>query len=175
MQMLSPTLGDGVGEFGKTSPSHQVHIFYLEVARRPRRVFQQEVDARAVAVFHLAADRRVSRKLRDRARRDRFARQRIGMRGIDADELEAAAEIDLDELPAMHKLALEVGRLRQPHSRALRVQPDHRARIGAMHRDGLARWQDDVGEEALVALDEGGRNERGREAHAWSLHWFSYL
>src|SRR5262245_63100943 len=107
MQMLSPTLGDGVGEFGKTSPSHQVHIFYLEVARRPSRVFQQEVDAGAVAVPHLAANRGVSRKLRDRAGRDRFGGKRIGVRGIDADKLEAAAEIDLDELPALSQLAAQ--------------------------------------------------------------------
>src|SRR5215813_8564110 len=56
-----------------------------------------------------------------------------------------------------------------PHPRARRVEPDHRARIGAMHRDGLARRKCDVGEEALVAFDQRCGNERGREAHVSDL------
>src|SRR5262249_42571297 len=42
---------------------------------------------------------------------------------------------------------------------------DHRARIGAVDRHRLAGGEHDIGEEALVALDERGGDERGRKAH----------
>src|SRR5215475_16231089 len=106
--MLGTTLGDGVGEFGETGRAHQMDVLDLDIARRARRMFQQKINARTVAVLHLAANRGISRKLRDRARHDRFGGERVGMRGVDTDELGAAAKIDLDELPAMRKLALQV-------------------------------------------------------------------
>src|SRR5215831_965195 len=87
------------------------------------------------------------------------------MRGVDADELEAAAKIDLDQLPAMRELAIWIGRFRQPYPRARRVEPDHGARIGAMYGHCLTRQQHDIGEETLVAFHERCGDERGGEAH----------
>jgi hypothetical protein len=87
------------------------------------------------------------------------------MRGVDPDELGAAAEVDLDQLPAMDELALGIARPRQPYARACGGEADHRSRIGAVHGDRLARRERHVGEEALVAPDERGGNERGGKAH----------
>ena len=88
------------------------------------------------------------------------------MGGVDADELDAGAEIDLDQLPAVHELAGGIGGSGQPHSRPGCSEPDHGARIGTMHGDGLARGKHHVGEKALVAPDQRRRMERGRKAHA---------
>src|ERR1700687_4066655 len=49
------------------------------------------------------------------------------------------------------------------HTRARRIEADHRSRIGAVHRHGFARRQHDVGEEALVAFDQRRGQERSGE------------
>ena len=89
----------------------------------------------------------------------------FGWAVVDADELGAAAEIDLDQLPRVGELALRVVGLRQPHPRAGGGKPDHRAGIGDVRGDDRAVGQDDVGQEALVAAHEGGGNQRGGQAH----------
>src|SRR5262245_17511543 len=91
------------------------------------------------------------------------------MPGVDADKLGAGAEIYLDQLPAVGKLALGVFRLRQPDARARRIESGHGAWIGAVHRHGLTRGEHDIGEEALVALDQRCRDERGGGPHVSHL------
>ena len=89
-----------------------MYVLYFDIARRPRRRFEQEVDAGILSVLHFAPERSVATELGDRAGGDRLGGKRIGMGGIDAYELGAAAEIDLDELPAMGELALGICRCR---------------------------------------------------------------
>ena len=71
-EVLRPALGDRVGEFRECRAAHQVDVLDLDIARRPRRVFEQEIDARIPAVFHLAARAGVAREFCDRAGRDCF-------------------------------------------------------------------------------------------------------
>ncbi len=62
----------------------------------------------------------------------------------------------------MRQLALWVVGAAEPHGRAGNVEPQHRAGVGAERGDGLAAGQLDVGEEALVALEESAFGERGQ-------------
>ncbi len=131
---FAPRSGHCIGKFGQPRPAHQVDVLDLDVAGRPAGRFEQEIDPRVLAVLHLAPDRGVAGELRECGRpRSPRPRAHSGCAGVDADQLGAAAEIDLDQFPAMGELALRIVRLRQPHPRARRVEADHRARIGAMH------------------------------------------
>ena len=103
VEMLSPRSVLASGNSARPGPPHQVHVLDLDVAGRPAGAFQQEIDPRVPAVLHLAPDAVVAGKLGDRAGRERRADQRIGMRGVDADELRARAEIDLDQFPAVRR------------------------------------------------------------------------
>ena len=118
-EVLGAALGDGVGKFGEPRPSHHVHVLDLDIAGRTVGCFEQEIDPRGLAVFHLAARRRVAGKLRDAAGGDRLGGERIGMAGVDADKLRAAAEVDLDQFPAMGELAVRIRRT----SRATPARP----------------------------------------------------
>ena len=152
-EMLGAALGDRVGKFGKARPAHQVHVLDLDIAGRPAGRFEQEIDPRGLAVFHLAADGRVAGELRDAPGRDRLGGERIGMAGVDADELGAAAEDRPRSAPSYGRACGSGLADFDSHTRAPgALSPSHRARIGAMHRHRLARRQHDVGEEALVAL-----------------------
>ena len=94
------------------------------------------------------------------------ATSRLGCTGIDADERRAAAEVGLDHLPGVRVLARRAVALRQPHARARRREPEHGPGVGAGRGDGLAAVEDDVGEEALVALHEAPAL-RGARGIAW--------
>src|SRR6476646_7778400 len=122
--MLGAALRYRIGKLGEAGPPHQVDVLDLDIAARAVWRFEQEVDARVLAVLHLAADRGVTRKLGDFAGCDRLAGERIRMCRVDADKLRAAAEIDLDQLPAMAELTVRIVRPRQPHTRARRGKPD---------------------------------------------------
>jgi hypothetical protein len=165
VEVFRPARRHRIRELGEARAPHQVHVLDLDVAGRTIGRFQQEVDARVAAVLHLAPGRRVAGKLGDGARRDRLGHEQVGVRGVDTDQLGAAAEIDLDQLPAIGELAVRIAGLGQPHARAWRREPGHRPRIGDVSGDRLARGQHHVGEEALVALDEGGGDERLFEEH----------
>ena len=65
VEMLGAAGGDAIGKFGKPRLAHQMDILDLQIARRPRRPFEQEIDPGIGAVFHLAPDRRVIAQLRD--------------------------------------------------------------------------------------------------------------
>jgi hypothetical protein len=67
--------------------AHEVHVLDLDIAGRAFRIFEQQVDARIPAVFHLAPRRWIAGKLRDRSGRDRLGDDAIAMRGVDAYEL----------------------------------------------------------------------------------------
>src|SRR6516225_6663101 len=88
------------------------------------------------------------------------------MGGVDADELDAAAQIDLDQLPAVRQLSLRVGGFRQPYPRPRGVEADHRARVCAVHCYRLAGRESDIGEKALVAPDQDCRNKRRGKTHS---------
>src|SRR3546814_7154385 len=52
-QMLRPARGDAVGEFGQPRLPHQVDILHFEIAIRPVRAREQEVDPAVLgAVAH---------------------------------------------------------------------------------------------------------------------------
>ena len=86
-----------------------------------------------------------------------MAGDRVGMRGVDADELRPGAEIDFDELPRIGQLAAGLVGAREKHPRARRGEPGHRAGIGDMGGDLLAARQHHVGEKALVAAHQRRR------------------
>ncbi len=44
VEMLGAALGHGIGKFGQIALPHQVHVLDLDIAGRPGRVFEQEVD-----------------------------------------------------------------------------------------------------------------------------------
>jgi len=164
--MLGAALGHRVGKLGEPLLPHQMHVLDLHIAGRAAGLLQQEIHPRILAVFHLAAHAAVAGELRNEAGRDRLGGERIRIGRIDADQFGPAAEIDLDQLPAVAELALGIVGPRQPHRRARRRQPDHRARIGAMHRHGLAARQRDIRQKSLVAPDQSGGDERASESHA---------
>ncbi len=168
-EVLRAALGHRVRKFGKARAAHQMHVLDLDIAALSPRCFEQEVHPRILAVLHLAADARIACELADRVGGDRLRCEPVGMAGIDAHELGAAAEIDLDQLPAMGELALGIVGFRQPDTCARRVEPGHRAGVGAMDGDGFARGQHHVGKKALVALDQRGGQQRNGKAHASSL------
>src|SRR5262245_12840060 len=87
------------------------------------------------------------------------------MRGVDAHELGACAEIDFDQLPAVGKLAAGLVRSGKPNPRARRCKPGHRSRVGYVSCDSLATRERDIGEEALVAPDQSRGDQRGGKAH----------
>ena len=53
----------------------------------------------------------------------------------------------------------------EPHGRARRVQPEHRAGVGAMRRHLAAVFQHDVGEESFIPAHEGAADQGAGEAH----------
>ncbi len=164
-EMLGAAPGHRIRELCEPRLAHEVDVLDLHIAGRTRRVLEQEIDPGAPAISHLAAQGGIADQFFDPSGRERLGGKRIGIGGINADQLGAAAEIDLDQLPAVAELALGIGGLRQPHGRARRREPQHRARIGAVHRQGLACGQRHIGQEPLVAADEGCGDERGGESH----------
>ena len=104
--MLCSALGHGIGKFGERRSPHQVHVLDLDVTGRPVRMLEQEVDPRIASILHFAPYSRVAGELRYQAGCHRFGCERVGLRGVDADELGTGAEIDFDQLPAVGELAL---------------------------------------------------------------------
>src|SRR5207302_2916995 len=136
-EVLGPALGHRIGKFRQPWLAHEVHVLDLDVARRPRQALEQEIDAGILAVPHLAAEQGIAAELGDGARGDRLGCQRVGVRRVDAHEFGAATEVNLDQFPTVGELAFGICGHRQPHAGARRVEPDHRSRIGAVHRHRL--------------------------------------
>jgi len=132
-----------------------VDVLHLDIGRRAALGLQQEIDPRGGAVTHLAPHAGVAGELRNAAGGERLGDQTVRQAGVDPDQ----AAVGLDQPPRPGELAGGIGRARQPDPRARRLEAQHRPRVGAMRRRGLARRQEDVGEEALVAPHQG----RGRE------------
>ena len=134
--------------------AHQGHVLHLDIAGRPVRRFEQEIDPRGLPVFHLAPHRCVAGELFDGAGGERMAGDHVRMRGVDADEFQPGAEVDFDELPRIGQLATGLVGAREKHPRARRSQSSHGAGIGDMGGDLLAARKHRVGEKALVAAHQ---------------------
>src|SRR5581483_9055504 len=110
-KVFRAAIGDAIGKLGESLLPHQMHVLDLEITGRPPRRVQEEIDARSFAVFHLAPRRLVTGQVADDIVAERFSNQCIRMAGVDADELGAAAEICLDQFPAIRQLAFRILRL----------------------------------------------------------------
>ena len=163
--MLGAARGYAIGKFGEARLAHEMDVLDFQVARRPAGVFEQKIDPRIQAIFHFAPDRRVVAQLRDQPGLDDLGHQHVGLAGIDADELETVAEIGFDQLPVEGQLAQRIFRIGQPDARKRPVEAGHGARIGDMDGEHLAVFKHHVGEKALVAAGQHGRDQRGRETH----------
>jgi hypothetical protein len=85
----------------------------------------------------------------------------VRMQGVDADE----AAVGLHQLQRPRQLALRPVGGGDPDAEPGRVQAQHRAGIRAVARDRPAVVEHDIGEEALVALDEAPVAHRLRQEH----------
>jgi hypothetical protein len=128
--------------------------------------FQQDIDARVLAVFDLAPERRITLELGDFAGLDGFGHQPVGELGIDADQRAA----DADHLPRVFELAVGVAGRAQPDLGAGIVDRQHGSRIGAVRGDHAAAVEKlDVGQEPLVAFYERAGDERVGKPHGLNV------
>ena len=68
-QVLDPARRYRIRELRQAVPAGQVHVLDLDVAHSPRRAFEQQVDAAALAIAHLAPQRRIAGERLDAARK----------------------------------------------------------------------------------------------------------
>ncbi len=110
-------------------------ILHLDVGVRETGGGEENVDPRIPSVGHLAADEIVSGEFGDRTFRDSVGDEAIWLGGVDADE----AALGLDQLPRPRKFACEARGPRQVDAHPRFGEAHHRAGVGAMDRDDLAR------------------------------------
>ena len=146
--------------------AHEMDVFDFQIAGLPRRVFEQKIDARSLAVFHFPADRRIVAQFRNQPGFECLGDELVGVAGVDADQFRPAAEIRLDEFPRQRKLAQRITGIGQPYPRQRPVEAGHRSRIGDVHGYHLAGFKHHVGEKALVAAGKRCRNQSRDELHA---------
>jgi hypothetical protein len=159
-QVLGPTDGHRVGKLG-SGGSLQMYVLDLDEAIRVAAAVQQQVDATALVVAHLAPDHLVVLELRDPSGVDRLFDQAVGMHGVDADQ----AAFGLDQLQGQGQRPGRVARPGYPDRSAWRIEPEHAARVGAVHGDLAAPLQNHVGEETLVPAHQAPGEQRRRPAH----------
>ena len=162
-QMLGAARGHAVGKFGEPRLAHQVDVLDLEIARPPRRVVEQEIDAGVLAVFHLAPDGRIIAQFRDQAGLERFGDQLVRLGDIHADELRPAAQIGFDQFPGMRIFSQRIAGIGQPYPRKWPVEAGHGARIGDVNRHHLAGGEHHIGKKALIAARQRCLDERRAE------------
>jgi hypothetical protein len=134
-------------------------VLDLDVAGGPAIALQQQVDAAVGAVFHLAAQRCVACQFRQCARCDGLLGDAVGQAGVDADEADARLVRDMPGMGVFARRAFGASTARYPAGPA-RSEPQHGAGVGAGGGEFFACLQPHIGQEALVAPEQRGGNER---------------
>ena len=124
-------------------------------------LLEEKVDAAPLAVGDLTAQGIVTCDFRDGAGFDGFLHDGVRPARVDADPGLAHA----DELERVSELALRVLAVGDDHPAARPAARRHRAGIRAMHGEGPAVVELDVGEEALVAAHESPFDHRVIKLH----------
>jgi hypothetical protein len=138
-----------------------MYVLDLDETIRAAGAAQQEVDPAALVVADLAPNQLVAPKLGDPPGSDRFLDQTIGMYGVDPDQ----TAVGPDQLEGERQRAVWVACPRYPDACAWLVEPQHPARIGAMHGDLTPIFKNDVGKESLVPAHQAPGDQRRRPAH----------
>ena len=89
-QVLGASLRDRIGKLGRPARrarvALQMDVLDLDVANRSSRALEQQVDARAFAVAHLAPDGGIAGKLGEPLGQERLLDETVGMGRVDTDE-----------------------------------------------------------------------------------------
>ena len=161
-KMFGAARGDAIRKLGFALPL-QMDVLDLDVARRAVIRLQQQIDARILVISDLAPDLRHSRQAPARHRAlIASSIRRLGCMVL----MPTKTTIRLDQLQGQRQLALGIGRARKPDLLARMIQAEHAPRVRAMHRRLLAVFENDIGEKALVALDQAPGYKRVRPLHA---------
>ena len=158
--MLEATFGDGVGE-GGGAPDGEGGVLDLDPALVALGAGEQQVDATVLAVLHLALGLGVAGELGDQAGDDVLVGRLVGQAGVDVDPVGA----DLDGLKDIAQLARRAGHVAQHDLAALFEATLEAAGVRAVRGDDRAVLELHVGEEALVAAEEGALDRRLLDAH----------
>src|SRR5208282_5047231 len=76
-EMLGAAVGHAVREFGEPRLAHEMDVLDLQIAGRPRRIFEQKIDPGVLSVFDLPPHRRVVAQLRNEPGLERVADELI--------------------------------------------------------------------------------------------------
>ena len=145
VQMLGSAGGHRVGKFGGAGvgavSAFQMDILDFHVTTPARRIVQQDVNARILTIFHLAAQAGVAAERQDFVRGDGLGDNGVGMACVDPDQ----AAVDFNQFEGIGQFAFGIIGFRQPHHRAGRADAQQGPWNGAMGGHFLAVIQGDIG------------------------------
>ena len=152
---LAPA-GDRIGKQAQALTHSQADVLYLHITVSQFLCIsgptQQNIDpAPLFAVGNFCFQLPIALQLLHRSCVNGLQHQSIRPASIDAQEIQG---INFDNLPAMGLFSFRIAGSRLPDYAAGRLEILHRSGIGTMHGYHLAVVQLDVGEKALISLDE---------------------
>ncbi len=165
LRCLTPRSVTEFGELGEARRAREMNVLDLDVGEAALRILEQDVDPARLPVFDLAPKPGVSGELLDATSGDGLGDDLVRVPRIDADEMGALAQIRFDQLPGMPVLPGRAVAFGEPHGGAGGGETQHRAGVGAGRRHRLAAVEPDVGEEALVALEQAAAEKGRGESH----------